>query len=132
MSRREDTQRRKVAKRLQEEISKCTDPKMLVKLTEQYNALKPKQPRNQQETPKPTLGSESTFVKADYPGPHGDYLEKLPIGKREFWRLILGLEAATGYKTMTPDERHTFMAKMQEGFSDAERAALEAYESPKF
>lgn len=56
MSRREDTQRRKVAKKLQEEISKCTDPKILVKLTQQYNDLKPKpigRPRNQQETANP-------------------------------------------------------------------------------
>lgn len=42
MSRREDTQRRKVAKKLQEQITACTDPKLLVRLTKQYNALKPK------------------------------------------------------------------------------------------
>lgn len=128
MSRREDTQRRKVLKKLQEEISKCADPKMVVKLTEQYNALKPKKATS---NPEPTKKAtpESTFVKSDYPH-KGDFLEKLPMGKREFWRVILGVEAAPGFSKMTPDERQALAGKMVEGFSDAERAALEAYEPP--
>jgi len=63
MSRREDVQRRKVAKRLMEEINQTTDPKMLLKLVTQYNEVKPKGlGRPRKEAPTPPLPSQQATV----------------------------------------------------------------------
>ena len=102
------------------------------KLTEQLNELMRVKPnrRAARKLAAPSgglVGPVSTFVKANYPR-GGDWLEKQPMGKREFWRLIFGAEAAQGYSTMTPDEKHALVVKMKAGFSDAERAALAAYD----
>jgi hypothetical protein len=92
-------------------------------------------PRNETPTRK-TLAkdaaaqaAESTFKESDYPHRNeGAHLATLPMGKREFWRLIFGTEAAPGCSTMTQEERATVTDKIMAGFSDAERAALEAYQ----
>jgi hypothetical protein len=124
--------RREVAKRLTQEIAAATDPETLIRLTTQLTKVLPKRRRTRKPLgePKKTTTPESTFVKGDYPR-GGDFLENLPMGEREFWRLILGVEATSGYRTMTPGEVSAFMGKMKAGFSDAERAALEAYRPPE-
>src|SRR4051794_8434503 len=108
--------REEVIKHLTEQIKKTKDPQALAELTKQLTKLLPKQ---RVEKAKQPQGPKSTFVKADYK--HGDWLEKLPMGKREFWRLIHGFEAIPGHAKMTPDERNALLVKMEEGFSDAER-----------
>ena len=129
MTTREAIQRRKVAKKLSEQISLCTDPNLLLELTKQYNAVKPKKAANKPEPAEKNQapsGPQSTFKKSDYT--HcPDWLEKQPMGKREYYRLLFGLEAAPGYSRMTSEEKRALIERMQAGFSDAERAALEAY-----
>lgn len=124
--------RREVAKRLTQEISVTTDTATLLELSKQLTKVLPKRRRTRkplEEEPKKKTTPEDTFVKKDYPH-GGDFLEKLPMGRREFWRIILGVEAAPGVSTMTREERLSLIAKMIEGFSNTERAAFEAYEPP--
>ena len=122
--------RSEVARRLTQEISVTKDPKTLLALSKQLTKVLPKRRRARKplQEPKRKTTPESTFVKSDYPR-HGDFLEKLPMGEREFWRLIFALQATPGHRTMTPDEQCAFMVKMIETFSDAERAAYEAFDA---
>jgi len=133
--------RREAIVKLREQIAACKDdPKTLVSLTRQLNKMLPKKkaamgrPRNETPTRK-TLAkdaaaqaAESTYVR------NGSALDNMPLGKQTSHRMVLALEAEdkrrgfAGLPAMTAEEQAVFLAQVVGGFSDTERAALEAYQ----
>ncbi len=130
--------RKEAIVKLRDEITACLDnPKMLVSLTRQLNKLLPKKkapkgrPRNETPTRKTlakdkvALETQSTYVKGS-----SRFLDDLPMGVREWWRVLLGLEAEELRRhstKMTREEMDAYASKIVDGFSGAERAAYEAY-----
>lgn len=119
--------------KLRAALDATDDPKLIAQLTRQLTKLipRPKQkmgrPRNAPSQVE--VSPESTFKASDHPRfNQGAHLATLPMGKREFWRLVFGIEATPGYRAMTLEEKGAVSDKMVSGFSDAERAALAAYE----
>jgi hypothetical protein len=120
--------RREAAKKLMEQIDKCEDPKLLIRLTKQLNALRPKRmgrPRTGKSTPSPVTSPESTYI------PNGSAMDDLPLGEQTALRVVLALEAEerrrgfAAEREMTQAEREAVKAETLRGFTEAERAAYE-------
>ncbi len=123
--------------KLREQIAAADDPELIIRLTRQLSKLLPRakakmgRPRN---TPAaPDVEQAGTFKESDYPG-QAHFLKELPMGEREFWRLIFGVEnelrrlGFAGLPQMTEAEENVFKEKIVAGWADAERTAFNTYE----
>ena len=126
--------RKEAIVKLREQLAATDDPEMIIRITRQIAKLLPRAKAvmgRSRNTPSPAVASEpeSTFKASDYPRSNqGEFLATLPMGKREFWRLIFGLENTPGRSTMTAKEGDAVIEKMVAGFSEDERAALASYD----
>jgi hypothetical protein len=120
--------RREAAKKLMEQIDKCEDPKLLIRLTKQLNALRPRRmgrPRTAKSTPSPVTSPESTYI------PNGSAMDDLPLGEQTALRVVLALEAEerrrgfAAEQEMTQTDKAALTEETLKTFSDAERDSYE-------
>jgi hypothetical protein len=119
--------RREAITKLREQIAVATDPKLIARLSGQLAKLLPKMKAVRTVKAVKTGnggvdGSESTFKESDYHPVTADFLKKLPMGEREFWRTIL-----TNENERKPEGMRRWAGRDILSFSDAEREALDAY-----